>query len=167
MPLTSVLQDPFLLNSLKWSEIEDLLTLEVFQYTRREPFSQQGLLNIYTMDSGQFRTFFRFDRDDVDRLTRALQLPDVVKTPQCVTISGVECLCVTPRRLAHHNRLRDLELLFFGHDCAARAHRQHFRPPAARCEQPLLAGHRSTQSSVRSMQLFSFIFLTKFSFYFS
>ncbi|XP_077555345.1 uncharacterized protein LOC144169840 [Haemaphysalis longicornis] len=115
MPLTSVLEDPFLLTSLKWSEIEDLLTLEVFQYTRREPLSQQGLLKIYSMDSGQFRTFFRFEKDDVERLARALRLPEVVKTPQCVKIPGVECLCLTLRRLAYPNRLRDLEPLFGRH----------------------------------------------------
>lgn len=30
MPPTSVLEDPFLMGFLKWSEIEDLLCLEVF-----------------------------------------------------------------------------------------------------------------------------------------
>lgn len=71
MPLTSVLEDPFFLSALKWPEIGDLLYLEVFEYTRRDPLSQQGFFNIYTMDSGQFRTFFPFERDDVERLTHA------------------------------------------------------------------------------------------------
>ncbi|KAH9377914.1 hypothetical protein HPB48_016401 [Haemaphysalis longicornis] len=67
------------------------------------------------MDSGQFRTFFRFEKDDVERLVRALRLPEVVKTPQCVKIPGIECLCLTLRRLAYPNRLRDLEPLFGRH----------------------------------------------------
>lgn len=115
MSLTSVLEDPLLLSSLKWSEIEDLLCLEVFEYTRRDPLSRQGFLNIYTMDSGQFRTFFRFERDDVERLTRALLLPEVVKTPQYVKIPGVECLCLVLQCLAYSHWQRDLEPLFGWH----------------------------------------------------
>uniref|UniRef100_L7M3A9 Uncharacterized protein n=1 Tax=Rhipicephalus pulchellus TaxID=72859 RepID=L7M3A9_RHIPC len=113
MPLTSVLEDPFLMGFLKWSEIEDLLCLEVFQYTRRDPLSRHGLLNIDKMDRGQFRTYFRFERDDVRRLCRAV--PEIVSTPQGVNISGVEGLCLTLRRLAYPNRLRELEPLFGRH----------------------------------------------------
>ncbi|KAH7965270.1 hypothetical protein HPB49_005786 [Dermacentor silvarum] len=67
------------------------------------------------MDSGQFRTYFRFDKHDVRRLHRALRLPEVVSTPQCVNISGVESLCLTLRRLAYPNRLQELEPLFGRH----------------------------------------------------
>lgn len=66
---------------LKWSEIEDLLCLELFEYTRRDPLSVHGYLDIDKMDSGQFRTYFRFEQNDVRRLKSALLLPDVVRTP--------------------------------------------------------------------------------------
>ncbi|KAH6928306.1 hypothetical protein HPB50_014115 [Hyalomma asiaticum] len=115
MPPRSVLEDPLLMSTLKWSEIEDLLCLEVFQYTRREPLSLHGYLDINGMDSGQFRTYFRFEKDDVRVLHRALQLPEIVSTPQGVNIPGVESLCLTLRRLAYPNRLRDLEPLFGRH----------------------------------------------------
>ncbi|KAL1478794.1 hypothetical protein MTO96_034857 [Rhipicephalus appendiculatus] len=115
MPLTSVLEDPFLMGFLTWSEIEDLLCLEIFEYTRREPLSRHGLLNIDSMDKGQFRSYFRFERDDVRSLCRALQVPEVVTTPQGVQVSGVEGLCLTLRRLAYPNRLRELEPLFGRH----------------------------------------------------
>ncbi|XP_075751972.1 uncharacterized protein LOC142817905 [Rhipicephalus microplus] len=115
MPPTSVLEDPFLMGLLKWSEIEDLLCLKVFQYTRRDPLSRHGLLNIDSMDRGQFRTYFRFERDDVRSLCRALQVPENVTTPQGVHVSGVEALCLTLRRLAYPNRLRELEPLFGRH----------------------------------------------------
>ncbi|KAH6933842.1 hypothetical protein HPB50_018597 [Hyalomma asiaticum] len=98
-----------------WSEIEDLLCLEVFQYTRRDPLSRHGLLNIDSMDRGQFRTYFRFERDDVRSLCRALQVPENLTTPQGVHVSGVEGLCLTLRRLAYPNRLRELEPLFGRH----------------------------------------------------
>ncbi|KAH7965784.1 hypothetical protein HPB49_010917 [Dermacentor silvarum] len=116
MPLRSVLEDNFLMFTLKFSDIEDLLCLEVFQYTRRDPLSLHGFLDIDGMDSGQFRTYFRFDKHDVRRLHRALRLPEVVSTPQCVNIPGVESLCVTLRRLAYQNRLGEVEPLFGRHN---------------------------------------------------
>ncbi|KAH7970640.1 hypothetical protein HPB49_012865 [Dermacentor silvarum] len=97
------------------ADIEDLLCLEIFQYTRRDPLSLHGFLDIDGMDSGQFRTHFRFDKHDVRRLHRALRLPEAVCTPQCVNIAGVESLCLTLRRLAYPNRLRELEPLFGRH----------------------------------------------------
>ncbi|XP_070384926.1 uncharacterized protein [Dermacentor albipictus] len=115
MSQKSVLEDPFLMSTLKWSEIEDLLCLEVLQYTRQEPLSAHGYLNIDRMDSGQFRTYFRFEQDDLRRLQGALRLPEVLSTPQCVKIPGDESLCLTLRRLAYPNRLRELESLFGRH----------------------------------------------------
>ncbi|KAK8780176.1 hypothetical protein V5799_018485 [Amblyomma americanum] len=109
----SILQDPLLLSQLKWSEIEDLLCLEVFGQNRRDPLSVHGLVNIDTVDSGVFRTAFRFEKDDIRRLQRALLIPDALTTPQRVTVPGDEALCITLRRLAYPNRLRDLEDVFW------------------------------------------------------
>ncbi|KAH7937281.1 hypothetical protein HPB49_009976 [Dermacentor silvarum] len=115
MRLRSVLEDNFLMSTLKFSDIEDLLYLEVFQYRRRDPLSLHGFLDIDGMDSGQFRTYFRFEKYDVRRLHRALRLPEVVPTTQCVNISGVESRCLTLRRLAYPNKRRELEPLFGRH----------------------------------------------------
>ncbi|XP_072142310.1 uncharacterized protein [Dermacentor andersoni] len=111
----SIIQDPLLLSRLKWSEIEDLLCLEVFCETRRDPLSVRGLLNIDAMDGGVFRTYFRFEKEDVRRLQRALGIPETVVTPQRVSVPGDEALCITLRRVAYPNRLCDLEDLFGRH----------------------------------------------------
>ncbi|XP_077501449.1 uncharacterized protein LOC144112496 [Amblyomma americanum] len=111
----SILQDPLLLSRLKWSEIEDLLCLEVFGETRRDPLSVRGLINIDAMDSGVFRTYFRFEKDDLRKLQSALRIPEMVLTPQKVSVPGDEALCITLRRLAYPNRLCDLEDLFGRH----------------------------------------------------
>ncbi|KAH7932099.1 hypothetical protein HPB51_029516 [Rhipicephalus microplus] len=111
----SILQDPLLLTRLKWSEIVDVLCLEVLGETRRDPLSMRGLLDIDAIDSGVFRTYFRFEKEDVPRLRRALCIPDKVTTPQRVSVPGDEALCITLRRLAYPNRLRDLKHLFARH----------------------------------------------------
>lgn len=115
MPSRSVLEDTFLMSTLKWADIEDLLCQEVFQYTRRDLLSLRGFLDIDGIDSGQFRTYFRFEKHDVQRLQHALRLPEVVSTAQCVHIPRVESLCLMLRRLACPNRLRELEPLFGRH----------------------------------------------------
>lgn len=97
---------------LKWSDIVDAVCLEVLGETRRDPLSMHGLLNLDTFDSGVFRTYFRFEKDDIPRLQRTLCIPTVLITPQRVAVPGDEALCIILRRLAYPNRLRDLEHLF-------------------------------------------------------
>ncbi|KAL1483949.1 hypothetical protein MTO96_032860 [Rhipicephalus appendiculatus] len=111
----SVLHDPLLLSELKWSEIEDLLVLEVLGETRRDPLSSRGLLNIDAMDNGMFRTYFRFEKEDIRKLRVALRIPETVVTAQRVPVPGDEALCITLRRLAYPNRLKDLEDFFGRH----------------------------------------------------
>ncbi|KAH6920135.1 hypothetical protein HPB50_028877 [Hyalomma asiaticum] len=111
----SILQDPLLLSQLKWSEIEDLLVLEVLGETRRDPLSSRGLLNIDAMDNGMFRTCFRFEKEDIGNLRIALRIPETVVTAQRVSIPGDEALCITLRRLVYPNRLKDLEDFFGRH----------------------------------------------------
>lgn len=43
-------------------------------------------MDIDAIDSGVFRTYFRFEKDDVPRLRRALCIPDKVTTPQRVSV---------------------------------------------------------------------------------
>ncbi|XP_064462205.1 uncharacterized protein LOC135372615 [Ornithodoros turicata] len=114
----SILEDPILLSELTLSEIEDLLLLEILDDVprpRRDPLSACGLLSIDQMDSGLFHTYFRFEKDHIRRLQSALHIPATVLTAQKVVIPGDEALCITLRRLAYPNRLRELEKLFGRH----------------------------------------------------
>ncbi|KAH7956773.1 hypothetical protein HPB52_012558 [Rhipicephalus sanguineus] len=67
------------------------------------------------MDNGMFRTCFRFEKEDVPKLRVALRIPETVMTAQRVPIPGDEALCITLRRLAYPNRLKDLENFFGRH----------------------------------------------------
>lgn len=111
----SILEDPFLMSTLKWTEIEDILCLEVFGVERRGPLSSRGLFNIDETDDGVFRTLFRFEKDHVRRLRSVLLLPDVLYSAQEVPVPGDEALCLTLRRLVYPNRLCDLERVFGRH----------------------------------------------------
>ncbi|XP_077565084.1 uncharacterized protein LOC144180650 [Haemaphysalis longicornis] len=108
-------QDPLLVTRLKWSDIVDAVCLEVLGETRHDPLSMRGLLNIDAFVSGAFRTYFRFENNDIPRLQRALCIPKVLTTPQRVSVPGDEALYITLGRLAYPNRLRDLESLFARH----------------------------------------------------
>ncbi|KAL1447217.1 hypothetical protein MTO96_028603 [Rhipicephalus appendiculatus] len=67
------------------------------------------------MDNGMFRTCFRFEKEDIPRLRVALRIPETVVTAQRVPVPGDEALCITLRRLAYPNRLKDLEDFFGRH----------------------------------------------------
>ncbi|GFR71691.1 hypothetical protein ElyMa_000359200 [Elysia marginata] len=55
---------------------------------------------------------FRFLKEDIPRLAQALHLPEFVETPNRLTISGVEALCILLRRLAYPSRLVDVGRVF-------------------------------------------------------
>ncbi|KAL1483248.1 hypothetical protein MTO96_033326 [Rhipicephalus appendiculatus] len=99
---------------LKWSEI-DLLVFEVLGETRRDPLSSRGLLNIDATDNGMIRTCVRFEKEDIRKLLVALRIPEMVVTAKRVPIYGDEALCITLRRLAYPNRLKDIEDFFGRH----------------------------------------------------
>ncbi|KAL1444406.1 hypothetical protein MTO96_029883 [Rhipicephalus appendiculatus] len=67
------------------------------------------------MDNGMFRTYFRFEKEDIRKLRVALSIPETVVTAQRVPVPGDEALCITLRRLAYPNRLKDLEDFFGRH----------------------------------------------------
>lgn len=108
-------QDPLFLSQLKWSEIKDLVVLEVLGETRRDPLSSSGLLHVDAMDNGMFRTCFRFEKEDILKVRVVLRIPETVLTAQRVPIPGDEALCITLRWLAYPNRLKDLEDFFGRH----------------------------------------------------
>ncbi|XP_075737343.1 uncharacterized protein LOC142776900 [Rhipicephalus microplus] len=67
------------------------------------------------MGNGMFRTCFRFEKEDIVKVLIALRIPETVVTAQRVPIPGDEALCITLRRLAYPNRLKDLENFFGRH----------------------------------------------------
>lgn len=56
--------------------------------------------------------FFRFHRNDICRLKKALKIPDFVSTSQFDLVTGIEGLCIVLRRLAYPNRWIDLRRIF-------------------------------------------------------
>ncbi|KAH7938984.1 hypothetical protein HPB52_003328 [Rhipicephalus sanguineus] len=129
----SVVCERYLLSSL-WNEIDDLLMTkrqpellqgsldDVEHYFRRESASkllcycsEHGLLDIDNIELSLFSQQFRFQKDDLSELFRALKLPEIMKSPQNVTVPGREASCITLRRLAYPNRWCDLEAIFGRH----------------------------------------------------
>ncbi|XP_077519297.1 uncharacterized protein LOC144129190 [Amblyomma americanum] len=47
------------------------------------------------MDRGLFRSYFRFEENNLSRLQSALFLPEIISAPQGVSITGTEALCIT------------------------------------------------------------------------
>ena len=56
--------------------------------------------------------YFRFEKDDMLRLFRALAIPDKYWCKQGTTATGMEALMILLRRLAYPNRLGDLVKIF-------------------------------------------------------
>ncbi|XP_077557627.1 uncharacterized protein LOC144172909 [Haemaphysalis longicornis] len=113
----SVLQDPLLLDALTWREIEDIYFL-ASELEQPEPpcyTSQYGLLDIASIRRMKFVELFRFGRDEIDELRTLLRVPDEVVSAQRVTVTGMEALCMTLRRLAYPNRQCELEMQFGRH----------------------------------------------------
>ncbi|KAH8041758.1 hypothetical protein HPB51_017578 [Rhipicephalus microplus] len=67
------------------------------------------------MDNGMFQTCFRFEKEVIVKVRVALRIPEMVITAQRLPIPGDEALCITLRRLAYPNRLKDLENFFDRH----------------------------------------------------
>ncbi|CAN7977247.1 unnamed protein product [Ixodes persulcatus] len=64
------------------------------------------------MDPVDFRQMFRFEQVDVQRLRKALAIPERVRNAQRVEISGDEALCIALRRLSYPVRLCDMRREF-------------------------------------------------------
>ncbi|KAL1476336.1 hypothetical protein MTO96_036579 [Rhipicephalus appendiculatus] len=67
------------------------------------------------MDNGMFRACFGFEKEDIRKLWVVLRIPEAVVTTQRVPVPGDDALCVTLRRLAYPNRLKDLDDFFGRH----------------------------------------------------
>ena len=55
---------------------------------------------------------FRFAKDDILPLSRALQIPDYVTCKNGTKVQDVESLCISLRRLTNPDRLSDLVHMF-------------------------------------------------------
>ncbi|XP_077500915.1 uncharacterized protein LOC144111478 isoform X1 [Amblyomma americanum] len=74
--------------------------------------SRHGLLDIDRIDSTLFKQQFRFEKEDVDDLVRALCMPERIVNAQRVVVPGRDALCLALRRLAYPNRWCDLQRIF-------------------------------------------------------
>ncbi|EEC15542.1 hypothetical protein IscW_ISCW010511, partial [Ixodes scapularis] len=77
--------------------------------------SERGLLNVDRLDDEMFRSMFRFRKEHIGELQRALLMPETITSAQGVQMDGEEALYVTLRRLAYPNRWIDLEGVFGRH----------------------------------------------------
>lgn len=102
------------LDSLSDSDIEDIILIQDSRPAKKLR-SSSGLFSFDSLDATTARQMFRVEKDDIDRLARALRLPSSVKTEQRVTVGRTEALCIALRRLAYPNRLCDLEKIFGRH----------------------------------------------------
>ena len=69
-------------------------------------------IEIDKLNDDQFKTYFRFEKGDMERLCTALKLPVKIVCKNGTAVSGLEGLCILLRRLAYPNRLEDLEIVF-------------------------------------------------------
>ncbi|KAJ8917009.1 hypothetical protein NQ315_012926 [Exocentrus adspersus] len=65
--------------------------------------------NLDDLTAAESKFLFRFEKDDVYRLSQTLRLPDFIRTYKGNKVSGLTSLCMILRRLAYPNRLRDLK----------------------------------------------------------
>ncbi|KAH9374806.1 hypothetical protein HPB48_020607 [Haemaphysalis longicornis] len=87
--LKSVLQEPRLMDALRWDEIEELFTLDTCKQPRR-CLSSRGLFSVDEVDPNVFKKLFRFRKSDIHVLANALQIPKTVRTPQrAVRLEGL------------------------------------------------------------------------------
>ncbi|KAH9375421.1 hypothetical protein HPB48_012099 [Haemaphysalis longicornis] len=92
--LKSVLQEPRLIDALRWDEIQELFALEPYKQPRR-CLSSRGLFSVDEVDPNVFKKLFRFRKSDIDVLANALEIPKTV--------------------IQHRSALCDLEGLFGCH----------------------------------------------------
>ncbi|XP_013383168.1 uncharacterized protein LOC106153684 [Lingula anatina] len=93
------------------TDLIDMLMLD--DATRKTKFNQNiPRIDLTSMTDEQVWKQFRFQREDIDRLVRLLQLPDRMIFADRTVTSGREALCVLLKRLSYPNRLVDLENVF-------------------------------------------------------
>ena len=68
--------------------------------------------NLEELSDDQCLSLFRFDKENLKRLSTALRIPERFVCENRTVVEGVDALCILLRRLAYPNRLSDLERVF-------------------------------------------------------
>lgn len=63
-----------------------------------------GVFDLEKLGDSYCFTHFRFYKDDIRRMRRALNIPELIILKSRVKVSGEEALCILLRRLAYPNR---------------------------------------------------------------
>ena len=91
-------------------DMDDVLLMEYFglltEPRERIPF------DLSLINPDDCLSFFRFEKEHLNRLRRALRIPDTLKGSNGTVFTGIEGLCVLLRRLSYPNRLVDISGLF-------------------------------------------------------
>ncbi|XP_064650929.1 uncharacterized protein LOC135502205 [Lineus longissimus] len=87
---------------------EDAMLLILHDDEREKP-RRFGVL-LQDLDDETYRRIFRFERQDVERLCLALQIPEMVTCRNGTSVHGLDALHVLLRRLAYPNRLIDISI---------------------------------------------------------
>ncbi|CAG2244686.1 unnamed protein product [Mytilus edulis] len=91
--------------------LEDSDELLLLSLCKEEKGNFPGI-EVEKLTNEQCRSFFRFDKDDIEILRRALRIPEKVVCSNRTTARGIDGLCMVLRRLAYPCRLEDLEYIF-------------------------------------------------------
>ena len=98
------------------SDLEDVLLLayqdrgaELAEAAFRR---SQRDFNFEELPEHDFKKRFRFHKKDIPELCEALGIPDEINSPNRLSWSGIEGLCILLRRLSYPGRMYDLEEMF-------------------------------------------------------
>ena len=87
---------------------DELILVSAFQSSVPPPiFLRNERLQLDRYSDQQCKRLFRFEKNDIFRLRRALRIEDRVRCSNGTALHGVEALCVFLRRMTYPNRLED------------------------------------------------------------
>lgn len=103
-------------------DVELIGLMEVFgepTRVRREPcdYHTIPLFDVNRYSAKQVWEYFRFERNDLERLRTALHIPDIIHTRNRLKENGLRAMCLLLRRLAYPCRLSDLVPMFGRPEC--------------------------------------------------
>ena len=96
---------------------EELLLLQeyLFMSTNKQanfPYRQYNRFDWENLDDLTCKVEFRFAKQDIPQLQRALQFPEMVTIPHATDCHGLEALCILLKRFAYPVRYCDMVPLF-------------------------------------------------------
>ena len=72
------------------------------------PYNSYGEFDLDSMEDDECKAKFRVQKNDLDALSEALQIPEVFKCKKRSRIDGVEGLCMILKRFAYPCRYSDM-----------------------------------------------------------